>query len=553
MSKVPESLSNGRYRIDKILGVGGMSVVMRAEDTRMGVPRAIKLLHRRFANDPSLRRRFENEAHAQAALRHPNILMVHDVADEEAGAYLVMELAEGGSLSQRVRATGPIPPKEVAEIGIVLAGALSVAHAAGVVHRDIKPDNVLVDHLGTLKLADFGIARVLKRDSGLTRTGTVMGTWAYMPPEQRADTKDVDGRADIYSLGATLYFLASGKAPFHLHNIESHAEAFEGFPPPLAAVIQMATRFDFEQRYPHCEAMVAALMEIRDQLPDQALARPPELELHKTIAPSEEDLSTILEADLAPLGGSAGQTAVPSSERSIIEEPSRPGHTFRMGDTGSLAIAPPEAASPRGAVEPTSSSRLPLLLGSLIGLIVVALTGLLVVPRLIPREVTPLDPPVVAQLPVQVAPPPVEHQPIELPPSENPEEPDAPPATDPGKAPKDPGTKSTAGQKTSTPRVITIAPVATAATETDATGASADRPEAPSGTVVVKTVPTGATVKEGGATLSRSGRGYRLSVGNHILEIVSQNGEKTTVPVVLRANETVDICYSFDSNSACAP
>ena len=158
--------------------------------------------------------------------------MVHDVIEDEQGLYMVMELAESDSVGARVTQSGTLSAREVADVGIAVGNALSAAHAAGVIHRDVKPANILVDRLGALKLADFGIARVLDREQQLTRTGTIMGTWAYMPPEQREETREVDHRADIHALGVTLHALYTGRHSANLHNQEYYAEAFGDMPAP---------------------------------------------------------------------------------------------------------------------------------------------------------------------------------------------------------------------------------------------------------------------------------------------------------------------------------
>jgi serine/threonine-protein kinase len=250
-----------------------------------------------------VRERFVTEAHAQARLRHPNILMVHDVQLTDAGVYMVMDVAENGSLSLRVKERGPLSPAEAAEVAITLLGALELAHKFNVVHRDIKPENVLVDANGILKLADFGIARVVERNMNMTRTGMTMGTWAYMPPEQRNSAKSVDGRADLYALGASIYYLVTAKEPFDLHNTESYDEAFAGFPEPLAQVVMKATRFNPTDRYVDADDMRKALVALRGKLgtspvfagPQQTGAPNP---FASTLVPGQVDS----EATLAPIG-----------------------------------------------------------------------------------------------------------------------------------------------------------------------------------------------------------------------------------------------------------
>ncbi len=265
---VARTLQNGRYQVLRVLGSGGMSIVYEARDTRLNVNRAIKVLHRRFSKDMQVRKRFETEAMAQASLKHANILMVHDVIDDEDGVYLVMELADQGSLAQQVRTGGPLTTLEAIDIGIDLASALQVAHDEGLVHRDIKPENVLRDRRGVLKIADFGIARITTGARGMTATGAILGTWSYMPPEQREGAHDLDHRADIYALGVSLYYLLTLQQRSDLHNAEAYAKAFADWPEELAAVVQKACRFEPEDRYEDCATLVEALREIRGAVAD---------------------------------------------------------------------------------------------------------------------------------------------------------------------------------------------------------------------------------------------------------------------------------------------
>jgi len=248
--EIPATLDRGRYQIERKLGVGGTATVLLALDTRMGVHRAIKILHPRVAKVAANRARFQTEAHAQASLKHPHVLMVHDAIDDEQGVYLVMELAESDSIGDQVMRSGPLSPAQALDVGIAIGAALEAAHAAGLIHRDIKPANILVDKHGSYKLADFGIARDTEREAALTQVGAVMGTWAFMPPEQREDSRRVDARSDIYAFGVTLYALLVGRQSQSLHNKEAWAEAFATVPAGIAAILQRATRLYPEDRYP---------------------------------------------------------------------------------------------------------------------------------------------------------------------------------------------------------------------------------------------------------------------------------------------------------------
>ena len=577
MPTAPESLHDGRYRVERVLGVGGMSVVLLAHDTRMGVYRAIKLLHKRFAQSPEIRERFENEATAQAGLRHPNILMVHDVVEDEAGVYLVMELADGGSLAERVKDSGPLSPKEAARHTMAVASALQTAHTEGVIHRDIKPENMLIDHHGVLKLADFGIARLAQRNANLTRTGMVMGTWAYMPPEQRESARQVDGRADIYALGASLYFLLTGRQPSALHNAESHATTLEEIPPELAAIIVRATRLWPEDRYDDCAAMQADLQAIVDTLSDEpVVAFVPDPDRPGATQPVAMGLSDMLRRGPAIGGTSAhlldGSGAGGSGETAVPD----PLDLAAMGEDEDVypQIAPPAVGAPAAVTHPafdpvappapSGALGRPILIGAAVAL--VASVGLIAIllPRLLSERMGPAGPgaPVEASPTVQA--PPEQAPPEEAPTDQAPTEqagtvalPQAPPA--PETAPAAPARGSTSGTTTSSarsgsssqPRVIEIGPLPGHSSSSAPEEAPVAPPADPTGVVVVRTVPSGATVREGGKDLVRSGPGYVLPVGSHTLEIVSPAGEKTRIPVVVRTDHSVEICYSFDTNSAC--
>jgi serine/threonine protein kinase/WD40 repeat protein len=205
----------GKYRIDARLGKGGMSVVYQAEDTLLRRPVAIKILPRRLSSDPVALERFLFEARAVARLSHPNIVIVHDINESQGGWYLVMELVSGGSAQEMLRKRGPFPWREAVRIAADACRGLVAAHEAGVIHRDIKPGNILLTSEGVGKLADFGLAKSLTPEAtpGPTSPEVVLGTPAFMSPEQ-CRAQPIDARTDIYSLGATLYTLLTQRAPF---------------------------------------------------------------------------------------------------------------------------------------------------------------------------------------------------------------------------------------------------------------------------------------------------------------------------------------------------
>jgi peptide/nickel transport system substrate-binding protein len=212
-----DGLFAGRYQLAGLLGAGGMARVHRAHDTRMGRTVAVKTLLPDLAGDPDARRRFAREAQAAGALNHPGIVTVHDqdeVRDGDAVVpYLVMEFVEGGTLSQLVRRQAYFAPERAVRIACDILDALAHAHSHGTVHRDVKPANVMVTTEGVVKVADFGIARVLDNDQRLTTTGSAIGTPSYMSPEQ-INGAEVDARSDVYAVGCVLTELLTGRPPF---------------------------------------------------------------------------------------------------------------------------------------------------------------------------------------------------------------------------------------------------------------------------------------------------------------------------------------------------
>ena len=209
---MPRVFSN-RYELTHLIARGGMAQVYRARDRLLDRPVAIKVLFPELSVDRAFVERFRREAQAAANLSHPNIVPVFDWGEDGGTYFIVMEFIDGQPLSAVLRATGPMPADRVADIGSHVAAALAYAHRHGVVHRDVKPGNVLITDDGLVKVTDFGIARAVNTEESLTQTGAVMGTATYFSPEQ-AEGIGVDSRSDIYSLGVVLYEMVAGRPPF---------------------------------------------------------------------------------------------------------------------------------------------------------------------------------------------------------------------------------------------------------------------------------------------------------------------------------------------------
>ncbi len=263
---------NGRYRLEARIGAGGMSTVYRAFDETLQRQVAIKLMNREVASDSARLERFRREARAVAQLSHPHIVGVIDAGEDEARPYIVFEYIEGETLKDRIRRCGRLPIAESVAYAIEIARALGAAHARHIVHRDVKPQNVLIDEEGSAKVTDFGIARTLDED-GLTADGRVLGTTDYVSPEQ-ALGHHVTGQSDLYSLGIVLYEMLTGEVPFKGENQVAVAmkHVREALPDvqrqrrevsaALAAVIDRATAKRQEDRYVDDAELIADLEDV---------------------------------------------------------------------------------------------------------------------------------------------------------------------------------------------------------------------------------------------------------------------------------------------------
>lgn len=259
----------GRYRLDAVIGAGGMSTVFRAWDATLERPVALKLMRLDLTDDEQQLERFRREARAAARLSHPNVVTVIDAGEEDGRPFIVFEYVEGETLKQRIKRLGRLGIDEAVAYAIEIAKALQAAHMCNIVHRDVKPQNVMLDREGHAKVGDFGIARELEVD-GLTKTGRVLGTTDYVSPEQAIGDR-VTGQSDIYSLGVVLYEMLTGNVPFKGENYVSIAMKHVKEPMPdvlisrpevsasLAAVLDKMVAKELAKRYLTAEDAVREL------------------------------------------------------------------------------------------------------------------------------------------------------------------------------------------------------------------------------------------------------------------------------------------------------
>ena len=266
------TLAGGRDVIVRPIAEGGTAGVCLGWDSWMHEWRAIKTLLPEYAARPSLRHRFEVEARTMSMLDAPQIVRVYDAGIDDDVAYMVMEFAEGGSVVDWIERYGPMPPRMAAEVTIALCEGIAVAHDQGIIHRDVKPQNLLIASDGTCKVTDFGIAQVVESER-VTMTGMVMGTIGYMAPEQHESAKHTDERADIYSVAATLFTLAKGEPATHLFMADD--KDFDGIPGPLAAIIRKGAQYRRDARHGSVREMADELRACLDELPANPAGTPP--------------------------------------------------------------------------------------------------------------------------------------------------------------------------------------------------------------------------------------------------------------------------------------
>ena len=301
MERLSSTVLSGRYRLESKLGSGGMSTVYLALDEVLDRPVAVKLLHREISEEEDQLERFRREARAAARLSHPNLVGVIDAGEDDGRPYIVFEYIDGRTLKRQIQEQGPLPVDEAVAYGIEIGRGLTAAHARKLVHRDVKPQNVLIDPDGRAKVTDFGIARSLEQ-KGMTATGRVLGTTDYVSPEQ-AMGEDVDERSDVYSLGVVLYEMLTGEVPFQAETQVGVAMKHVNEPMP-----------DVQAKRPEVSAVVASVV-------DRAATKDPR-DRYNTVAEMVRDLEQTLEVEAARRGGTSGEAtsvldSVPKARRRL--------------------------------------------------------------------------------------------------------------------------------------------------------------------------------------------------------------------------------------------
>ncbi|GLW97223.1 Stk1 family PASTA domain-containing Ser/Thr kinase [Microtetraspora sp. NBRC 16547] len=316
-------LLDGRYRVESRIAQGGMAAVYLALDVRLDRTVALKVMHRSLAEDPHFVKRFIGEAKSVASLSHPNVVQVFDQGTDGPTVYLSMEYVPSKTLREVLRSRGPLPAREALELLIPVLAALGAAHSAGMVHRDVKPENVLLADDGRVKVVDFGLARAVEA-SNQTKTGMMIGTIGYMSPEQ-VTSGVADVRSDVYAAGVMLFELITGRQPYegetpmsiayrHVHDsVPAPSSIISGVPPQVDALVAAATDRDPARRPADATAMLVAAVEAHRTLPRGHTGQHPR-----------------------PPAGSSGAPGTPSSPglSSAPGAPGTPGLSYTTGAPG---------------------------------------------------------------------------------------------------------------------------------------------------------------------------------------------------------------------------
>jgi serine/threonine-protein kinase len=319
------ALLDGRYRVATKIATGGTSTVYRGIDTRLDRPVALKVMDSRYSGDEQFLTRFQLEARSVARLKDPGLVAVYDQGLDARHPFLVMELVEGGTLRELLAERGPMPPHAVAAVLRPVLGGLAAAHRAGLVHRDVKPENVLISDEGEVKIVDFGLVRAVA-EAGITSTSVILGTAAYLSPEQVRDG-NASPRSDVYAVGVVAYELLTGQTPFSgdsalsvaYQRLESDVPApssvINGVPAQFDELVERATARDPAGRYADAQAMGAELDAIVNELrlPQFRVPSPRDSAQHRSAESSRSQTDTHRRTDQGR----------PATTRTPVHQPTR--------------------------------------------------------------------------------------------------------------------------------------------------------------------------------------------------------------------------------------
>ena len=358
-----------RYELGPVLGQGGMAKVHQGLDRQLGRQVAIKVLAPPFDRDREFVERFQREARAAAGLSHPNIVAVFDSGSDDGTHYIVTELVEGETLADRLRRDGPIPQAEAVAVAVDIARALAAAHERGLIHRDIKPGNVMLLPDARVKVVDFGIARAAGSDT-LTNTGVVLGSTAYLSPEQ-ASGKPVDERADLYALGCVLYEMLTGRVPFsadtpiatmyrHVNEDPPPPSTFAQIPSELEDIVMRALEKDPKHRFTSASELEAALLAV-------PLARSGDT---MRLEPSA--------AETQPVGNVSAVAAIGAGAAAADAAKTEPVTTTAGGGSGDGGLRPRRSGPPHARSRHSPRGRRPWLIAVVVVALLFGLTGVLI-------------------------------------------------------------------------------------------------------------------------------------------------------------------------------
>lgn len=381
------TLLEQRYRVDAPLARGGMSAVYKGMDMRLERPVAIKVMDQRFAEDRSFVDRFEREARAAASLHHPNVISVHDQGLDGDHVYLVMELVEGGTLRDLLTERGRLPVPLALSLLEPVLSALAAAHQAGLVHRDVKPENVLIGQQGTVKVGDFGLVKAMA-SAGTTSNSVILGTVAYLSPEQ-VTTGATTASGDVYSAGVLLFEMLTGSPPYtgdtalsvawrHVNDdVPPPSQLVPGIPPAVDELVLRTTRRDPSMRPRDAGAFLQELERVRMAAGIPAVPIPAPVHGEKTVTATPGEFPTVQVKPLnaqVPVGpsGPQGTRAMMRSELDGVPRPliqrDPPPHSPPTG-------LPQQPRPPRASKAPTKKRKFPVPLWSIAALVIAALVG----------------------------------------------------------------------------------------------------------------------------------------------------------------------------------